>query len=163
MKTSFPLGRIDSIDLSTAGVLVASLLLQSVYGDYTETWSELLCWSIVLVAVEAQSWVHAGGGYTALDPSVTKWHSTVIAGGIALGSFCRSVEDVRWLVVCFTLHVSIFPSHVLRSSSLWSLRFYSPSGYTVRSNFQPRASNRTRHWLIAIRYGFKRLSRWLLC
>ncbi|KAI9784534.1 MAG: F-actin-capping protein subunit beta [Peltula sp. TS41687] len=127
MKTSFLLGRVDSIDLSTAGVLVASLLLQNVYGDYTEAWSELLCWSMVLVAVEVQSWVHAGGGYTVLDPSATTWHSTVIAGGIALGSFCRSVEDVRWIVplvtpilFAFRLYgVKEFPTQGQQSQSSW--------------------------------------------
>jgi hypothetical protein len=100
MNVNLLVRHVDTIVIAIAFALVSTLSIQYNYGGEAELYSELLCWITIVVGVEIFARCFDKERGLGKEKEKHFHYSTfVVATGVAVACFCRSVNDVRWISV----------------------------------------------------------------
>ncbi len=101
MNVNLLVCHVDILVIAIAISLVSTLSIQYNYGGDAEICSELLCWITIVVGVELFARrFDDERGQSKEEEKQFHYSTPVVAVGVAAASFCRSVDDVRWITVC---------------------------------------------------------------
>ena len=101
MNVNLLVCHVDILVIAIAFALISILSIQYNYGGDAEIHSELLCWITIVVGVElCARCFDKERGLGKEKEKHFHYSALVVAAGVAVGSFCRSVDDVRWISVC---------------------------------------------------------------
>ncbi|KAH0565207.1 hypothetical protein GP486_001407 [Trichoglossum hirsutum] len=89
------------LTLCTAGALLVSIPLGLNVKGHTEIWSELSCWATLLLGLAAFSKSSGAQKHHQADLHDSTHGPTVLAVSIVTACLCRSLADVRWVLVGF--------------------------------------------------------------